>query len=132
MDHCLSFCPFSFGNCIVFPYSIYDYLLFFGILKHFVDSGFGIDPWAHILTATIKIEYHHGECCLTTEYDMLIFIRCCKCCIRPRQDRQSRIICQTWMMMQQCITPNQRFKIKVMTWQWPLHRHSIYFLSTSN
>ena len=34
VDRCLSFCPFSFGHCVVSPSSIY---IFFGIFKLFLQ-----------------------------------------------------------------------------------------------
>ena len=36
VDHCLSFCPFSFGHCVVCSSSIYDSDYPFGIFKLFL------------------------------------------------------------------------------------------------
>ena len=36
VDRCLSFCPFSFGHCVVCPSSIYGFGLPFGIFKLFL------------------------------------------------------------------------------------------------
>jgi hypothetical protein len=38
VDRCLSFCPFSFGYCIVFPSSIYGFWYHFSIFKLFLNG----------------------------------------------------------------------------------------------
>ena len=60
VDHCLSFCPFSFGHCVVCSSSIYGFWLPLGYLQTLPVNNSGHIPYD--LPILLTINYHKQRC----------------------------------------------------------------------